>query len=87
MPARNRRLSHFEHLPCQLEAIKISPSPEATMGGWREGKPVDSLCHSDDRILVFNSGQPWKFPLAEDCLALETPHQENGNDELPAVPQ
>jgi hypothetical protein len=36
---------------------------------------------------VFNSGQPSGFPLAEDCLALETPPQENCNVELPAVPQ
>ena len=57
------------------------------MGGWREGKPLNSLCDSNDRIWVCNSGQPSESPLAEDCLAPETPQQENCDVELPAVSQ
>ena len=52
-----------------------------------EGKPLGLLCDNDDRILVFNSRQPSGFPLAEDGLARETPHQEICSVELPALPQ
>jgi hypothetical protein len=65
----------------------VSGKSKETLGGQRKGKTSDWPGDGGKGILVFKTGQTPAVPFAEDYSAMEMPHQENRNDELPAVPE
>ena len=77
IPARKWCLYHIEQVPYQTNRRE----PWAATG---KAKPQFGLRQWDTGV---QNETDIRFPLAEDGSTIGMPHQENRNDELPAVPQ